>query len=107
MVTAISPTGVRVQYNDATYVIWGSGECAHYLMTAKDGYTIAAIPTTWAVEFVKPCAISSPPMGAGQALDLLLADGDKIVEWSLCEKLADLKRLLQRFNIQQKTWRKN
>jgi hypothetical protein len=108
MLTVMFPTGVRVTYNDANYLV--RGESSWILYTAKDGTWVAAIQCAAGaiVEATRPCAITSPPVATVKsALELVVQElnRDVITDWGEVALLRDLKSKLQRFDARKKVWK--
>ena len=109
-VTTISPIGTVAVYNDAYHIKWdyagGVG-----LFTGKDQYAefIARIPRDHVVSFNHPCRIEHhgiPVMTLNAALEIVEAGCESIKGRQNMDRLASLKRKLDRFNMRYKMWTK-
>ena len=106
MMTVTFPSGVRVQYSTAGYLI--RDQASWVLYTKKDGDWIASIQMSAGVivESVPACAVTAPPIPSDDAaLDALLRQiesGDRgtMNVW----KLKHLKRALATFNAKRNAW---
>ena len=103
MITARSPNGYCVTYNDAGYL--SSSDSYHSLYKDSDKTCfIARIPIDWVVEYAKPCWHGFPDTSAE-------ACAAKVIQ--LLEKkdglgysaLRCMKRLLRNYNAKQYRWK--
>lgn len=108
MLTVMFPTGVRVTYNDANYLV--RGESSWSLYTAKDGTWVASIQCAAGaiIEATRPCVITAPPVAtAKSALELVVQElnRNQITGWDEMTLLRDVKQMLRRFNARTRSWR--
>ena len=108
MLTVAFPTGVRVTYNDANYLVRGAESWQLY--AAKDGTWVASIQSSAGVliEAVRPCSITAPPVATVKsALELVVSalNRDTVTGWDEMALLRDLKSKLQRFDARKKVWK--
>jgi|CXWL01.1.fsa_nt_gi hypothetical protein len=108
MLTVMFPTGVRVTYNDANYLV--RGEASWNLYTAKDGTWVASIQCAAGViiEATSPCAITAPPMATVKsALALIVNELSRstVTGWDEMVLLRDLKSKLSRFDARGRVWK--
>lgn len=105
MLTVMFPTGVRVTYNEANYLVRDGNSWDLY--TAKDGNWVASIQFSAGVliEAQKPCVISAPPVATVQsALELVVRDlnRNQITGRDEMTLLRDVKQMLRRLDARKK-----
>ena len=98
------PSGVRVKYNAANYVIHGSGEwklCDKD--PAKGGSVIAVIQATAGaiVEICESCHVENATTDGNRLTERLVRHLRDVKPWNL----KDLKRELTKFNSRSSCWK--
>jgi hypothetical protein len=99
-ITVRFPNGQAVLYNDAHWIVW-LGERGAALYTAQDGHILARVMGDAIVEFVRPCSVSNPLISPAESIDICIEHIRSFPE----PKLAQLKRLLQKFNRKTCRWK--
>lgn len=101
--------GRIVKYNNAgIYKVNTNGwvKIAETNRNLNEDQIIAEIRETEIIslEFEQPCEVTFKPDVIESSLDILLCRAKKISDWKTLGKLADLSRLLRKFNPQRKEW---
>lgn len=109
MMTVMFSTGIRVTYNEASWIEWPNRGC-WLLKTAKDGKIIAKIQSSAGVliEWREPCTITAPPVATVKtALQFLVNELNRtpVTGWEEAALLRELKAKLARFDSRKKVWR--
>jgi hypothetical protein len=107
LITVRFPTGFSVQYNTATYVVWGSVGQRTTLLDRKDGTPLAFVPAECIVEFVQPCRTYNANLAPASLVQLLNETIDSPARRQQLSNydLAELKRRLTEFNGKRKGWK--
>lgn len=107
MITVRFPDGTAVTYNNATWLKW-EGDTA-VLYAEKDDW-VATIPaaTPCIIEGQAPCVVANPVKGVTpkQCAEYLVEHARELDGRYATKALVKLKRLLAKFNIQTRRWKK-
>jgi hypothetical protein len=104
MMTVRSPEGLSLRFNHANFAERNPHGYTD-LYTEKGGYWIAQVPNTWIIEVRQPCRIWNAAQEPSEAISALLDDIERRRGDLPVDKLADLKRALQRFDSRQRRWK--
>ena len=108
-VTVRFPNGQALTYNAGWYVSWQGGRARLYDKAPdKGGDLIASLPSDAIIEWQPPCKIENPVAGLTlhTALETVRDQARQATDWRDLHLLADLKRLLVKFNARTHEWRR-
>ena len=103
MITVRFSNGQAVTYNSAQKIMPYEG--GFKILNSQDGL-MAVAPSGSLIEWTQPCKVENPISNATlhAAIEKVLDEAHRATDWSTLTKLADLKRLLRNFSMQQCRW---